>query len=400
MILTPLSKSTWQTFEKCPWKAHAHKNLGLESVAGPAAEMGVEVHDIIARVLKRELDFQDIDKVASSDEVSSLAKNYLLFDDFGDSNLFIEERVMVDEHGNRTEMECQAMIHGFLDVFWRETAEYARFKDWKSGRWESYNPFESNVYALATRASFPGVTKVRAELCFLRSGNSIVTEYDWQEDNKLCLVTQNGKTSQLWSDTDPILEYIAVRVDQILVTSPEPRPGSHCSNWYGKPCQFFGKECPLTPKDQHIDENVPIMANGARYASTLGKLLRGSQITSEVASDGLYAIQQFKQIIGVVEDRLKGWARENGPIEVGGSKYGWKTTTEYKVDVPFVIQTLLDHDVPVEEWERLVNISKTSINRLPKRQYEEVRSLIDTFGLEAVRGKDRFVELKTKEGDQ
>lgn len=399
MILSPLSKSTWSTFEKCPWKAHAHKNLGMPSEAGPAAEMGVVVHDIIAKVLKGEVSLSSVDIISPSDEATDLVKRYTLFDDFKDNQLFVEERAMVDEFGKKTELECQAIIHGFLDVFWRESAEVARFKDWKTGRWEQWNPFESHVYALATRASFPGVTKVKAELCFLRSGNSIVTEYEWQENDRLCLVTQNGKTSQLWSEKDPILEYVLVRIDQILVTDPEPRPGSHCSNWYGKPCQFFGKECPLTPKEDLMRQTMPVLSTGSRYAKALGVLLKGDKVTPMVASDGLYAVQQMKQIVSQAEDRIKEWSRDNGPIAVGKSYYGWKSILEYKVDIPFVIQTLMDHNVPFEDWGRVVNVSKTSIGRLPKREYGEVRSLLETFAVEPAKGKERFVELKSKEGE-
>lgn len=74
MLLTPLSKSTWTNFEKCPWKAHAHKNLKIKSEYGLAAEIGVKAHELIAGVLKDEIPFEDIDLFAETPEISDLVK--------------------------------------------------------------------------------------------------------------------------------------------------------------------------------------------------------------------------------------------------------------------------------------------------------------------------------------
>lgn len=70
MKLTPLSKSTWATFELCPWKAHAHKNLGLESIAGPAAEAGKEAHSLIENVLRNEMTPEQAMDAASTPEIA------------------------------------------------------------------------------------------------------------------------------------------------------------------------------------------------------------------------------------------------------------------------------------------------------------------------------------------
>jgi hypothetical protein len=72
--LQPLSKSTYQTFESCPWKAHCHKNLGIKSESGPAAEMGIKVHELIAKILTGEIKYDDIDIFAETEEMATLTK--------------------------------------------------------------------------------------------------------------------------------------------------------------------------------------------------------------------------------------------------------------------------------------------------------------------------------------
>jgi cytochrome c556 len=82
MLLTPLSKSTWSNFEKCPWKAHAHKNLRIKSESSLAAEIGVKTHELIAGVLKGEIPFEEIDLYAETPEIADLAKAaFTLFPD-------------------------------------------------------------------------------------------------------------------------------------------------------------------------------------------------------------------------------------------------------------------------------------------------------------------------------
>lgn len=310
--------------------------------------------------------------------------------------LFVEERVMIDSFGNLTDLEVNAIIHGFLDVLWRQSAKVGRFRDWKSGYWEAYNEFESRCYALLTRAFFPGVTTVIAELCYLRTGHVIRTEYEWQDNNQICIVTQDGVSQQLWSETDPILEYMLVRLDQILMTEAKPRPGGHCSNWYGKPCQFFMKECPLTPKDAQMDYALPIIADSIDYANSLADVCRGKDLTSKLASDGYYAIQQMKQFLANAEERIEEFATKHGPIMVGNTPYGWKKSQEYEVDKKYVIEALIRDDVPIEDWDKIINISKTSLSKLSKKKYGDLRDELEAFAVKTLEGKTKFGKI-TKE---
>lgn len=79
MYLQPLSKSTYSTFEKCPWKAHAHKNLGIPSKSSPAAELGVKAHELIAAILKKEISQDDIDIFAETDDIAEMTRAAFLY---------------------------------------------------------------------------------------------------------------------------------------------------------------------------------------------------------------------------------------------------------------------------------------------------------------------------------
>jgi hypothetical protein len=79
MFLQPLSKSTYSTFEKCPWKAHAHKNLGIPSESSPAAELGVKAHELIAAILKGEISKEDIDVFAEDNDIAEMTRAAFIY---------------------------------------------------------------------------------------------------------------------------------------------------------------------------------------------------------------------------------------------------------------------------------------------------------------------------------
>jgi hypothetical protein len=401
MILQPLSKSHWQTFLKCPWKAHCHKNLRIPSLTSRAGEIGREAHALIDAVLKGSLSFSEIGQVADDPEVVSLAQNAFSFpdpqtEDGKPTQLFTEQYVMLDDQGKKTDMKAKAILHGYLDVLWRASATVAHFRDWKSGRWEQWDEFENFDYALMAKSFFPGVETVISELCFLRSGNVLRAEYHWEDNDTFCLVTKpDGSQEQLWSDIDPLLEYFLVRIDTVLTTEPLPRPGKHCSNWYGTPCQFFGKECPLNAA-KTLDNSVPELIK-TNFGKALAEIIKGDNLTKQLASDGYYGIQQLKSILNQAEKRIEEWSKNNGPIVVGETKYGWKSRTNAKVDVPYVLETLINSGIPIEEWSPIFSVSKSSIKRLSKRSYGDIREQLEAFAITEKRGEPKFQALNNNE---
>lgn len=393
MILTPLSKSTYGTVEKCAWKAHAHKNLKLESMPGPAAIIGSETHTLIEHILKGEKTFSDVSSMASTPEIVSWVQRALAYSWPENPELFIERHGMIGPDGSLVESEDLAILHGYLDVFWREKEDVARFRDWKTGVWAMWNEFESHLYSLATKAHFPGIKKVIAELCYLRTGQVIRTEYEWKDNDTYCIITKDdGSKDILWGEQDPILEYFLIRIKQIEAMEPAPNPGKHCMNWYGSPCQFLGKECPLTDS-QLVTTVSKGLDDPKRFTKAIKDVLSGKPLDHQRASEAYYAIQQMQGLMLSAEKIVQDWSRENGPIWVGDSMYGWKKGVKYQVDVPYVLETLLNADIPTEDLAKALNISKTSISRLDKK-YKDIKDALLKRAVVTVEGEDKFCEVK------
>jgi hypothetical protein len=95
--------------------------------------------------------------------------------------------------------------------------------------------------------------------------------------------------------------------------------------------------------------------------------------------------------------RIEEWSKTNGNIDIGGHRYGWKNTNTNDVDTEFVLEQLIKADIPLEDIAKVVNISKTSIAKLPKKKYGDLRDTLETFGVSTVAGKPRFGELKGAE---
>lgn len=400
MFLKPLSKSTYQNFLLCPWAAHAFKNLGIESETSDAAQLGVDAHALIAEVLLNNVAEASIDIFAKSEEVAELTKSALDFprptdSDGNPAQYFVEQKIMADKHGKITDLRSEAIIHGFEDLLWRFDADAAFVRDWKSGLWEKINKPESHLYAVLCRAFFPGVTKVSFELCFLRSGNMYTTVYEWRDGGKTCEIEYPDGTGEvLYSDYDPILEYWNVRIKQIEDTPCVPVPGNHCTRWYGKPCQFLNRGCPLNEIDPREQSDLPVSFKGPEYTKALASIIKDEQITVETASNGLYAIHRMEEYLKYAKQRIMDWSKDNGPITIGTSKYGWTNRVAHEVDRVFAIETLMENGVPIEDWP--INISKSSISKLPKRKYREVRELLDTFAVYPSSAVPQFKELNTK----
>lgn len=376
------------------------KNMGIESETSEAAQTGVDCHQLIADVLLGKVPEDAIDIFAQNEDVAYLTKEALNnfprpTDESGAiANYFVEQKIMADKNGNITDIKSEAIVHGFMDLTWRINATKAKTRDWKSGAWEKINKPESHLYAVLTRAIFPGITEVEFELCFLKSGHILTTTYEWR-DNYCHITYPDGTDEDIYSDYDPVLEYWNVRIKQIEDTPCIPVPGNHCTRWYGKPCQFLNKGCPLNEIDPKHNAGLPVGFKGPEYSKALASIIKDEPITNELASNGLYAIMRMEEYLKHAKNRIMDWSKDNGSIRIGNNVYGWTNRVVYDVDSQFAISTLIEHEVPFEDWP--VNISRTSISKLPKRKYKEVREILETFAVYASSKMPQFKELKEKE---
>ena len=70
-------------------------------------------------------------------------------------------------------------------------------------------------------------------------------------------------------------------------------------------------------------------------------------------------------------------------------RYGWAAKTENVVDTVGALQFMLDADVPLETICQAINISKSSIERLPKEYHHIKQALLGT-AVTPKEGKPRF----------
>jgi hypothetical protein len=388
MKLDPLSKSSYKRFLTCPWKAHAVKNLGFEESYGPAAAWGVEFHELIAKVLQKELTLEQALPKARDDEMAAmLDRTLILLPNFRGK---AEEHVLVDKNGKRTDKEEKAIVHGYLDVMIQEDDETALVIDWKTGRWEQDDVFERHLYAgMLARAIFPKVRAIRFQLRFTRSGNILESIYTWEDKNNLHILAPDGSESTMYDVKGPMNAWIAGIRNAIRQTKAEPRPGEWCVKNYGKKCDFNGNICPLSQNadkalEAFVMQKDPIQALMAA---------RNGVITQSTAGLVYQAIGQMESVLENVKDAVKNWSKENGNFKVGDSEYGWFNRKVYSVDEAFALETLFEAGLSYAEIAKVVNLSKTSLGRLSKRNYPELIEALQ-FAIDRKDGPPTFGAIK------
>lgn len=306
----------------------------------------------------------------------------------------VEEYVCVGEDGNRVETPGQAMLHGYMDVLCDlKKHKTTLIEDWKSGRWEKDNELERHEYALLGRAVYPQNNIVIFRLVFLRTGHILETKYEWSDDGNSCTVTHDGgKPKTLHGDgKDPILEYFHVRMRKIARTAPKPKPGAHCEKWFGKPCQFLGVECPLSADLPNVVEELTGKESKIVSDCYL-KIVNdpNCELSEEQIALAVYANTALKKNCATVSDTIQEWSKKNGAFALGDTIYGWHARKENTVDVPFVLATLYESGLPMDEIAKCVNVSKTSIGKLSKREHPDLRRTLEDWAITTQDGKPKF----------
>jgi len=398
MILQPLSKSKYEVFLKCPWKAHALKNLGLEDSWGQPAADGIETHDLLEGVLSERISEPMALEMASSDEVRSLfAKGVMLSPVVDKERALFENRVSIDKKGNITTDAKKSIAHGILDIVEPiPSKEIVVVSDWKTGKYQKDNIFERHLYGgMLAHAMFPEYSTVHFNLIFVRSGDVLHSEYKFSKKDKELLITSpSGKTEFLCDNKSPLLAWLEAIIRKIRTTPARPNPGQHCVKWYGTPCVFHGAECPLSqrlPATTH-----EILPDYKEYKEAFFAMRDHSDIinSADTAARAYFAATQLENAAKVVKQNAAQWTDRNGPFQIGDTMYGWHESDVNTVDTGFVIQTMLDSGMSVEEIGRVASISKTSIERLPIK-YNELKALLLGLGV-SKESKRKFGPVKMK----
>jgi len=405
MLLKPLSKSTKSNFDICPRRAWEFKCNGAEPIFSQPAANGQEVHGLWGRALLGE-DASTVATSASNHEVSDLFYRALLATPTRKSvTSTFEQYITADRSGVLCALD-DAWVHGYLDRIdhdvWENTAYV---DDLKTGKFEKDDRDERHIYAgILTKALYPDIERVVFTRIFARSGNCPAWIYAW-ERGRLVVTGPLGDIEVFASHADnPLVPlYLEVILQQIDQTEPNPRPGRHCISMYGQACQFLGAECPGgLDLPQILKPTLPTQRNLGTAFLEIGRTAK-TDITSvrpEVAADALAAVLQLKAATKNVEEKIKTWANENGDIVVDGDTYGWRETTKAEVDKSKVLDTLLGLGFAPSQIADIINISFTSLSRLSKRRYGDVRDLLLTSAVTEQPGSPSFGKIKEDQNDQ
>lgn len=403
MNLTPLSKTTHRTFCVCPWKAHAHKNLGFPHHSGPAADIAVEVRLLLAQVLEGTLTHGEAHQKATSTEIAGLVARTLAADPASHTvPQMVRQYVAIDKRGCLVSSDPKtvpenACAHGYLDRIVPDWNGELLVVEWKTRHVEQDDPFSRHLHAgLLARALFPKALKVRFVREYVRTGKRPSWLYTFNQDGtEVCIQGPRGRPKRMHDDQGPLQAYLQAVVRRIEATAPEPFPGEHCTNWHGAPCQFLGRECPAeSPVLALIDADVASESHQAS-SEVLQSMATDPDyvITPEQASWAWTGVSQLEQMVSRVKKRLKAWARDNGPIRVGEDRFGWTNRTENVVDAVYALGFMLKAGVPLEAICTSITMSRTSIGRLPG-EYDHIREALMAIAVTTRQGKPTFGRMQ------
>ena len=367
--LIPLSKSTYSVWQKCPWKAYAYKVLGLRRADTKQAFNGREAHDLRVQIQSGATDIASALATASSQEVGELTAKSIA------NSLYPE--IQDEKHEQYYHNEY---VHGYVDRVGRLSGKLF-VEDLKTGRFESDDVVERDIYSVLVwdHEATPDESELLFVRFFCRSGNH--DEFHYSRN-----------------DIEAARQNIIRIVNEVRNSDPEPNPGDHCLNWYGRPCEFLGDQCPLAKDVPTLVESavpVGLQEVGKAFMSIYQGGLSIDDINSHTASLALQGVHQLKAASKMVEETLKNWADSKGPIEVGGARYGWQSVADYEVDKSFALEAMFRAGMQIDEVANVVNLSKTTIEKMSKRKYGEVRDTILTMGVNKVDGgKRKFGKIK------
>jgi hypothetical protein len=407
-----LSKSTLQSTRMCVWKTDQHKNRGIKSISSPAGQLGNDSGKWWENVDSGKYDFEVAEQVIletfpeKGAEIVELVQNALNNDPFH-LKATDEERktaayqqwLAIDDHGKATKKRDE-ILGGYVDRIHRWANGVVNVTDFKSGWMEIDFPEERYYYVLLAMSKYPDAKQIEFAYLYGRTGKYELWLYDIKSKNEIIETHPDGKHTTHRFKENPFLFYARHALDKIRALEVIPNPGPHCESWFGAPCQFFGKECPLT------QENLPAAIEGAvdlvegQKGETLAMLqgIIDGTVTDKALIEKAYAgHQQLAAWLKKLEKAIKGWSEKNGPIRIGESDYGWFTVPERVTDKVAALDEMLRSDMTIEEIAKVVSIAPTSIDKnISKRQHPMIREYLLKSVIDTVDSKPKFGPIKSE----
>jgi hypothetical protein len=403
----PLTKSFLGDLASCPFHAWMKKAKRVKGEQTPGARRGTKVHDQREAILRGQKTLEEAlvevyeDPIESDRDVvawlleASIMSDPVTLSKTEANTLEMEKSILIDRSGRQVKERKEAVISMRLDRMFLRDNGAVRVDDLKNAWVYEDGLNERMIYALGARVCYPKATAVEFGQLWTRFTKYPLWRFEWASPNSVTIKHPDGRLEQYeQASGDPLLHYALDLITEVQAMDPIPRPGSHCSSWYGEPCQFIGKECPLS-------ENVPALINETVDKAPVpneiapGELLRGIvtgevPLTPELASWAFVGMTQFKGFVKQLKKALAEWSLIHGPITLGEQQFGWFTKEKRVVDKAFVLREMLDNGMTDEDIARVVSISKSGIKRIGKRKYGSLQETLLEMGIEIREGDRTF----------
>lgn len=405
------SKSRDATIAMCSWRADQIYNHGVKEQWNPAAAKGSEVHALRRLCAAGIESLDECLRLATSDAVAESFRQAIVNDPYwGIRDQFDHEiTVCLNAKGQRIESRSKAYAIMILDRL-GPVDEIVLVEDLKGGQMMRDSPSERRAYVCAARRVYPEHDHFRFDYFHHEIDKRVSWHYHYQKKNRVIVEGPNGEHEVITVPRkEPLFAGIQARVEEIRALEPTPTPGSHCQNMYGQPCQFLGTTCPL---GQDLVERLSaepitnptvaeIVAMPQQEAAGMAAiaLLRGwvieEEITAEFASLALQGQMQLESGASNIKRILTRYSRKAGHITVGSTRYGYRRGDGVTFDTTKLAALRMLHSAGgLQAVADGVSVTSSSLKRLGKRKYNDLRERItDICGVQGG-GKETWGELK------
>jgi len=394
MELTPLSKSRYGVWEKCHWRAASEYIDKIRPAAGPAAALGRKLHALRRRVLIGTLNLDTAVKKLDKAAQDILYESIMMDEYAGYPFQEFEKDIKIGMNGSLACRGNKAVARAIIDRIIPTDRNHVVIEDLKTGRWIVDDVFERHLYVLAYIIAYRPTDYIE----FIRTYPQVKQIQRWHyeraDDRRdyfayRCL--EDNETINLW-------DWFLEKWRDVCLSSPDPNPGDQCLNWYGAPCYFLDKNCPISfyapaEMSNEVVGDLPLKA--------LVQVRRSDAIAAlpvDVIAAAYVAVKSIQSGLSDVEKKVKDWCKINKQtFKIGIDEYGWSETLGEIWQKGMIIEFLQDQGVNTYGLGKAVNISRSSLNSLPKEHHHLIDTILESFVLEGNRGKSTFGKVTNEQ---
>lgn len=404
MLIRTFSKSFYETFNRCAAHAALELEHGREVKTRSEQQAQGNIFHYL-QALEGCLELMDAMEICDDEAIANwlawTRNNYSPVE-----SAHYEKALAADRSGNISRWGSR-FLGAIIDRV-GTVEDRVLITDWKTGRVMVKNEIEPllstylvklNLYPMENRFQFdyvyPRLETVDSVYITYKTDRTVLFEWqDYREEIKA-----RGQ--------DPLFKKIMEVISEVEGSDGAATPGPHCDNWYGAPCRFLGKECPLAEFmpdvyqwhdiENRVTGQIMELPEAQRPGAAFMAILRGYPIekTPEIMSLAYVGSQQLTGGASKVMGQIREYCKETRlPIEVGGEKYGYQLVES--IDTEKALRLLLAK-ADVEDVAKAVSISPSSLKRLGVRKHGDLIEQVKRLCTEKVRFL--FGKLKEEESD-